>query len=120
MTEKTIGRGNFPATPFTFTYNAEEGVSRESTWKGRGRFSTELTLQIEYEMKAFGHSVTKDALDARNPRWAAERKRKEVLAAIRAAKRAERQRIADERAARKAARNARNARKAEENLQDSN
>ena len=119
MTEKTIGRGNFPATPFTFTYNAEEGVSRESTWKGRGRFSTELTLQIEYEMKT-GHSVTKDALDARNPRWAAERKRKEVLAAIRAAKRAERQRIADERAARKAARNARNARKAEENLQDSN
>lgn len=110
MTETKSGRGVFPAVPFTFTYNAEEGVDREVTWQGRGRKPRELLLQIAHEKSENdGVSSTEQALESRNPRWQAEAARQRELAKIRAETRQEREKLAAARAARKAERLARKA-----------
>lgn len=118
MTETSAGRGKFTPVPFTFTYNAEEGVEREVTWMGRGRKPRELLLQIAHEKNTNdGVSATEQALESRNPRWEAEEQRKEELAKIRAEKREEREKLAAERAARKAEREARKAAQTAQGLQ---
>jgi len=111
MSDTNSGRGKFAPVPFTFTYTAEEGESREVIWKGRGRKPRELLLQIAHEKATSedGTSATEMALESRNPRWEAEVKRKQELAKIRAEKREEREKLAAERAARKAERQARKA-----------
>lgn len=113
MSDTSTGRGVFAAVPFTFQYDLDD-TPREVTWEGRGRRPKELLLQIEHEKQCSedGVSATEQRLEARNPRWAKEQERKEMLAKIRADRKAERDRIEAERSQRRAAREAAKAAKA--------
>ena len=118
MTDAKTGKGVFAPVPFTFTYTCET-EPREVTWQGRGRKPRELLLQVKKEKNENGGvSETENRLNKRNPRHAEAAERKAELQRIREEKRADRDRLAAERADRKAAREAaREAAKAAEGQQ---